>query len=174
MIKALLAISLAGCLFSCVKPWDNKVVKDIPGDKIQSFEYSYSGTMMWFIEWYCIERGEDGKLQLLYSKDCSPEITILRCPDNALEKIDGFVRKYKLWNLKNSYVPKFEVLDGYMWHMYIRYDGGSISTGGSNAWPSKDLMTGLSAITSYVESVIEASTEADVIGTDNHNDRRER
>ena len=174
MIKTIMALGLLGAIISCAKPWDNKHVKDVPGDTIKEYEYSYSGTMMWYITWNLIERGEDGKLRLLHSEQCSPEITIYKCPDDALAKIDGFVREYKLWNLENSYLPKMEVLDGYMWHTSIRYEDASISTGGSNAYPPKKLAAGLSAIESYIKSIIDSATEADIIGTDNHFDRRDR
>ena len=171
MFKTVLALSLLGAMFSCTKPWDNKYVKNLPPESIKEYEHSYSGTMMWYITWYKIEKGEDGHLKLMYSHDCNPEITIYKCPDDALKKIDGIVREYKLWNLSNSYTPKFEVLDGYMWHTSIRYEDGSISTGGSNAWPPKQLAAGLSAIEAYVQSIIDASTEDDIIDTDTHDNR---
>ena len=101
MVKTLIALSLLGAMFSCSKPWDNKYVKNVPSDTIKEYEHSYSGTMMWYITWYRIEKGEDGKLRLMYSKDCDPEITIYKCPDDALAKIDGFVREYKLRSLKS-------------------------------------------------------------------------
>ncbi len=171
MYKAIVALSLLGSLFSCVKPWDNKNVKNVRPETIKEYEYSYSGTMMWYITWYKIEKGEDGHLRLLYSHDCDPKITIYKCPDDALSKIDGFVRQYKLWNLENSYTPKFEILDGYMWHTSIVYEDASISTGGSNAWPPKKLAAGLASIEAYVQSIIDASKEEDIIGTDDHNNR---
>ena len=89
MVKTLIALSLLGAMFSCSKPWDNKYVKNVPSDTIKEYEHSYSGTMMWYITWYRIEKGEDGKLRLMYSKDCDPEITIYKCPDDALAKIDS-------------------------------------------------------------------------------------
>ena len=168
MMKALIALSFLGAMFSCAQPWDNKYVKNVPGETIKEYVYSYSGTMRWYITWYRIDKGEDGKLRLLYSKDCSPDITIYKCPEDALKKIDGFVRQYKLWNLKNSYTPKFEILDGYMWHTSIRYEDASISTGGSNAWPPKNLSAGLAQIESYVQSIIDSAGPDDVIGTDSH------
>ena len=81
---------------------------------------------------------------------------------------DGFVREYKLWKLENSYTPKFEVLDGYMWHTSIRYEKGSVSTGGSNAWPPAKLQAGLSAIESYIQSIIDSATPSDILGTTSH------
>ena len=167
----LLALSLMAALFSCGNPWDNKTVRSVPPETIKEYEYSYSGTMMWYITWYKIEKGEDGHLRLLYSYDCDPKITIYRCPDDALKKIDGIVRECKLWKLENSYTPKFEVLDGYMWHTSIRYEDASISTGGSNAWPPEKLAAGLAQIESYVQSIIDSSTDADIIGTDSLDNR---
>lgn len=169
-MKAILAFSLLGALLSCADPVSNRRVKNVPGETIREYERSYSGTMMWYIEWFRVDRGEDGKLRLAYSYK-GPEITIIRCPDDALMRIDGLVREYKLWNLKNSYVPRMRILDGHMWSTYIRYEEASISTGGSNAWPPKRLSDGLSAIDSYVKSIIDASGPEDVIGTDSHKNR---
>ena len=172
MIKTIIALSLLGALFSCDKdPLSNKRVKDVPGETIKEYTYSYSGTMMWYITWYKIEKGDDGNLRLLYSKDCEPEITIYKCPADALKKIDGFVRQYKLWNLKNSYQPKMDILDGYSWHTSITYEDAWLSTGGFNAWPPKELSAGLSTIEGYVKSIIDAATDADIIGTDSHFNR---
>ena len=50
-----------------------------------------------------------------------------------------------------------------MWHAYIRFQKNSISASGSNAWPSEKLWAGVEAINSYIQSLIDASTEADVI-----------
>ena len=170
-MKCLIALSLMAALFSCKDPFSNKRVKEASPETIREYEYAYSGTMMWYITWYKIEKGEDGHLRLLYSRDCDPAITIYKCPDDALGKIDGFVRQYKLWKLENSYTPKFEVLDGYMWHTSIRYEDASISTGGSNAWPPAKLQAGLSAINAYVKSIIDSATASDIIGTDSLDNR---
>ena len=169
-MKRLLAMSLVAALFSCGSGRDNREIKRVPGETIKEYVHSYSGTMMWYIDWYKIDHGEDGKLRLSYSHE-GPEITIIRCPEDALGRIDGFVREYKLWRLKNSYVPRMRILDGYMWNTNIKYEGASIYTGGSNAWPPKRLSAGLSAIESYVRSIIDASGPEDVIGTDSHMNR---
>ncbi|MBR1927082.1 MAG: hypothetical protein IJ840_04970 [Bacteroidales bacterium] len=170
-MRHILAFSILATLFSCTDPASNKMVGKVSPETIREYEYSYSGTMMWYITWHRIEKGEDGHLRLLHSSGCEPDITIYRCPDDALAKIDGMVRKYKLWRLENSYSPKLQILDGHMWHTYIGYDRASISTGGSNAWPGGKLAAGLSAIESYVQSIIDSSTEADIIGTDTHANR---
>ena len=166
-MKPLIALSFVAALFSCGGHDDNREIKNVPGESIKEYVYSYSGTMMWYIDWYKIDRGEDGDLRLSCSHD-GPDITIYRCPSDALQKIDGIVREYSLWNLKEHYRPDFEVLDGYSWHMYISYGEAGLSTGGFNAWPKKRLAEGLSKIQSYVESIIESSTEDDVVGTDSH------
>lgn len=167
-MKYFLMASLLAALFSCGDPYGNKNVKNLPKDSIEGYEYSYSGTMMWYITWYKIEKGEDGSLKLLYSKDCEPEITIYKCPQDALEKIDGIVREYTLWKLKSSYYPKLDVLDGYGWHTYVKYKDGSLSTGGSNAWPPKELNAGISAINSYIQGIIGSASEDDILGTTMH------
>ena len=55
-----------------------------------------------------------------------------------------------------------------MWHTHIGYEHGSVSTGGSNAWPPAKLQAGLAAIESYIQSIIDSATDSDILGTTSH------
>ena len=69
----------------------------------------------------------------------------------------------KLHKLKDHYLPPFEVLDGYGWGISIVYPEDSIWSGGSNAWPGGKLAEGINVINSRIQSIIDASTEADIL-----------
>jgi hypothetical protein len=62
------------------------------------------------------------------------------------------VLEEKMYGYKESYSPIFKVLDGYSWHLRVRFsDGTSISSGGSNARPEGD---GLKRLENYLNQLI--------------------
>jgi len=140
-----------------------------PEGKLVSYTYSYSGTMAYPIDYFNIERNEDSVLCLGWSKDDN-DIHLIRIPEESLQKIDSIAREYKLWNLKKSYRPTMEILDGYGWHIWLNYEKGYISSGGTNAYANKDLSAGINAIENYVRSLVEAATPADSLGIAHHHD----
>ncbi|MBQ6310220.1 MAG: hypothetical protein IJK74_01545 [Bacteroidales bacterium] len=140
-----------------------------PEGTVTSYEYSYSGTMAYPIHFYTLKVLEDGTVQLGYSHDDN-DIHLVRVPEEALKKIAEIAEEYSLHNLKGSYRPKMEVLDGYGWHIYIRYENGSISSGGTNAWPKKELSQGIHCINNYLDSLFNAATPQDSLGVAHHHD----
>ena len=142
-----------------------------PEGAVVSYEYSYSNTMMYPVTFYRVDRDSTGTVRISWSKDNEPDITVIRGPEDLLEKIGAIAAAHKLHRLKNSYWPRMEILDGHGWHMYLRYAKNSTSSGGSNAWPPEKLLNGISSINGCLRGLIDASTEADVIGHDSHADR---
>ena len=140
-----------------------------PDGPCTSYEYQHSSTMMYPLTFYDVKRDGDGTVRIAFIEDKwqdhpgGPDIIIIRGPEDLFGRIDAIVAEYKLHRLKNIYTPRAHVLDGYMWHAYIRFQKNSISASGSNAWPSEKLWAGVEAINSYIQSLIDASTEADVI-----------
>ena len=133
-----------------------------------SYQYSYSGTMMYYITWYRVAQTGDKGVTISYSADCSPEITVIKAPADALVRIGALAREYKLNKLSSSYVPTMEIMDGYGWHMFMEYPDDYISSGGTNAWPPDKLWSGIAAINAYIQGIIDASTEADIIEKKTH------
>ena len=133
----------------------------------ESYEYAYSGTMASPIFWYRLSKENDGTLALRFSQH-TPEITVYRAPDDALEVVKNAVLDYKLYKMKHSYMPPFEILDGYGWHMYIDYGDEGISSGGSNAAAEEQFEKGVSAIHKYLYGIVESATEGDIIGHEMH------
>ena len=129
--------------------------------EIKSFEYLESNMRAFPARYYLIERNGEGTLLLKFT-EYGPILKVVKAPEHMLLKIDRIVQECRLWNLKHSYVAK-HVLDGTMWDVWIRYEEGSISSGGSNKWPSGTLRRGLDEIEAYIHSVTDKVTEEDII-----------
>ncbi len=155
-MKTILAFS---CLLSLLGCGSGKKPEGVP----VSYEYRYNATMAYYITWYQVEKDSTGVVRLSYSKDHNPEITVLKAPSDLLEFIGRTAAEYKLHKLKDHYLPPFEVLDGYGWGISIVYPEDSIWSGGSNAWPGGKLAEGINVINSRIQSIIDASTEADIL-----------
>ena len=142
-----------------------------PDGPATSYEYQLSGTMRYPIIYYEVDRDSTGMVRIAWSKANSGDIRVIRGPEDFFQRVDEYVAQYKLYKLKNHYVPRARVLDGKMWHAYIRFQDDGISTGGSNAQAPRELMAGIDAINQYIQSLIDASGEEDIIETRSHDDR---
>lgn len=142
-----------------------------PDGPVTSYEYQLSGTMRYPITFYEVDRDSTGAVRIAWSKANSGDIRVIRGPEDFFHRVDEYVSQYKLYKLKNHYVPRARVLDGKMWHAYIRFQHNSISAGGSNAQAPRELMAGIDAINQYIQSLIDASGEEDIIETRSHDDR---
>lgn len=133
----------------------------------KSYLYKHDVCMMYPAYWYNVVPAEDGTLLLKYSK-YSNDIKVYHAPADALEHIGSLVREYRLYNLKDSYQPPFQVYDGYSWHVEVSYDKASIWSGGNNARPSSRHEEGLDAINAYLDGIMEAAGEDGVIAIEQH------
>ena len=144
---------------------------DKPQGAAVAYEYSYSNTMMYPVTYYRVNRGPAGDVKIAWSADNEPDIRVIRGPEDFFDRVDAIVKEYRLYKLKRSYLPTMEILDGYMWHAAIEFEGSYLSTGGSNAWPPSRLNEGIYAINGIISQCIDASTAADIIDRRSHNDR---
>ena len=163
-ILSLMAIFFGGLRFGTKATGSNPR----PEGAAVSYEFNYSNTMRYPNLWYEVTRGNDGTVRIAWSRHNEPDITIIRGPEDFFERVDAIVAEFRLYKLKNSYYPRMRVLDGIMWHANICFEKNSISSGGTNAWPPEKLRAGVDAINGYIQSLVDASTEADVIGHDDH------
>ena len=150
-------IALLMSLFSCS---GGNGVK--PEGAFKYYEYKSSTMREYPREYYLLEVSEENGLTLTWSKSNSP-YTVLRVPEEASEKVRALINQYKLYKLKDSYLPPFDVRDGEMWHVYFRFEKGNKSCSADNAWPPKELWSGVEAVNAYFNTLIEASGEADII-----------
>ena len=140
-----------------------------PEGALRSYQYRESRMRISPAEYYLLQRTEEDGIQLTWAKDAS-DGTVIRVPDDALEQVEAMMQAYKLYRLRNHYRPLGHVLDGTMWNVYFRYEKGSVSSGGDNAWPAEKLWNGIEAINAYLNTLIDAATEADVVGTVSNRD----
>ncbi|GEM_PF-975116 len=145
------------------KPYGNAV----------SYEYSHKSTAAYPISYYKITKLEDGTVQLAYSSNNENDIHLIKISEEALSKIKQVVQEYKLHKLANSYKPILKILDGYMWHIYIHFEQGYISSHGSNAYPKTKHRNGIKAINTYLDSLIRQQTPADSLGIAYHYNNNE-
>lgn len=131
-----------------------------------SYKYSYSGMTAHPIDWYSV-KAEEGGVTISYSHN-GPEITVIKAPSDLLERIRDIAKGNKLYKLESSYLPKFKILDGYGWFVFIEYPDGYISSGGSNAWPPSKLSAGISAINKLITDIIESAAPEDVLRHEMH------
>jgi len=138
-----------------------------PQGPLQSYEYELVGTMAYPITYYQVERDSAGTVLIAWSAD-GPEIRLIKGPEDFFDKVGEIVGQYSLHRLKNSYLPRLKVLDGKMWHVCFRFERNSIQAGGSNAYPPDSLWAGISAVNLYIQSLIDASGEEDVVERRSH------
>lgn len=143
-----------------------------PEGHARSYEYVYSGTMMYPITFYDVRRDEAGAVRITFLEDRGTDICVIPGPADFFERVEAIVAEYRLHRLKNSYTPRARILDGHMWHAYIRFERNSISSGGSNAWPPEKLRAGINAINAYVQSLIDASSDADIVSRQDYQEYR--
>ncbi len=163
-MKLLLTLAFMLPLLSCSPLWNKSSGSNPrPDGPATSYEYSYNGTMMYPIEYYSVKSGADGAVRIAFLRNNEPEVRVIAGPEDFFARVDALVAEYGLRRLKESYRPRMEVLDGYDWHVRIRFRENAIYSGGFNAGPSGKLASGIAAINQFVESLIDASSEEDVI-----------
>ena len=136
-----LVIPISGC------------ASDKPKGAVVSYEYIHRECMAFPRVYYLVSADADGKQTLTYSKDDGVQHTVA-LQEDVLGKIGAIAKSHKLHRLKDHYTPPFQILDGYSWTLYIRYESGSVSSSGTNARPSKKLKEGIEAINDYLESFL--------------------
>ena len=126
--------------------------------------YEYRSTTMreYPREYYRLEDTEEHGLTLSWAKSNSP-ITVIRVPQESAEKLRSLVKEYNLFKLKHSYTPPFDVRDGIMWHVYIRFENKNVYTSADNAWPPGRLNDGIKAVNAWFNELIDASSQEDII-----------
>lgn len=141
-----------------------------PEGALTSYEYRESRMKVSPSEYYRVDR-QEGIVRLAYSFEGDNEITVIRIDEDILAQIQDIVSGHRLWRLKDSYTPVARILDGYMWHVDIRYEGSSITSGGSNARPSGRLREGIESINALLRSLADNHSPDDLLGTEKHYDR---
>lgn len=130
-----------------------------PQGKLQgsltSYQYSYAGSMSRSGTYYKVELAEDGSVRISYSNEGRwGPIKVYRGPADALETIDKMIADGKLNKLHKEYKNPMHILDGWSWSLYIRYEKGSIDSGGYMAKPSQGLWAAIEGINAYIDTLL--------------------
>ncbi|MBR6346892.1 MAG: hypothetical protein IKR69_05840 [Bacteroidales bacterium] len=154
-----LILSLAGC--GAV----------LPEGKPEVYEYSHNTCAMYPYYYYKVDVGEDGQQRLSFS-NYTDTITVVRLNEDVLGKIGEIVSGCRMHKIKESYTPSMLVLDGYTWHLSIKFPNTKIYSSGQNARPKGSIREGIEKINEMLKSISAAAAEEDIIGYASHNDRR--
>ncbi|MBR5043077.1 MAG: hypothetical protein IKX67_07535 [Bacteroidales bacterium] len=158
-MKTIIAFSCLLAVLGCRAQYDGN--KPQEGNPVR-YEYSYWGMMAQPITFYEVMRDDNGQMIINYCAQ-SMETVVYKAPEDILERIGALAREHKIHKLQTSYRPDMEILDGYSWHVFVEYEKGYIGSGGSNAWPSDKLWAGIAAINNYIQGIIDAAPEADIL-----------
>jgi len=118
-----------------------------------SIEYTRSGTMAGYVYEGRVIADSTGSFVLHAMKEEYGPLFEKRIGSKEMQAFRQIIIEEKMYNYKTSYLPKFKVLDGYMWHFSAKFaDGSKIYSHGSNASPSG---SGLSRIRQYMKDLVE-------------------
>ena len=144
-LATLICLVLLGCGMAVGKT--NK--KPYQGE-LKSYEYSRWGTMA-YPDFYVHLRGEEGIRLLSYADHNHIDTITVEVGQEVFDRVSEMVISNKLHQLKEQYKPPFRVLDGYSWHVYVKFTDGSISSRGNNAMPKN---ISLQEINEYLRDLV--------------------
>ncbi|MBO4826736.1 MAG: YARHG domain-containing protein [Prevotella sp.] len=138
--------SMLGILSACGQK------KHMPEGALLSIEYTRSGTMAGYEYEAHVDRQDNGSVLLRASYVNHGPLVVKYVDESTLKELRDIIEEEKIYAYKDHYTPPFEVLDGYGWHLYARFENHeSISTGGSNAGPDGN---GLGRIIGVISKLI--------------------
>lgn len=133
MLKLMVIIAGFLSFFGCNS--SSSTIKE--GDSLVYFSLHRGGGMARFGGYrYNIEATKDGKVHFLFNEGYPDEKEYYLEDHSVFDSLDLLIRKYKMEKYRSNYMPKFDVLDGESWSIYVKYaSGASISSGGYMAGP---------------------------------------
>ena len=156
-MKNLLIFTMLLSLFGCHSGGYDDRNRQHDGP-LRYYEYNLTAMRISPERYYRLDCLENGEVKLEYAKNGAETATIM-VPGEVPEHINALIKEYQLHKLKRHYKPPFHVLDGRMWHVYLGYEDGSITSGGDNAWPPDALRAGIDAINDYLDTFIPAQEQ---------------
>ena len=149
MIKLLLTMSLLS-LFGCGHNQPAPQPRPDKGERhLVSIEYG--GT-----HGYHAYSNIDYKAERL--KDGSTRITVIVGNDrdrvfiedgSVMDSLESIVLSYKMYKYDRQYTPKFDILDGDSWHLYLHFTEENTSCGGYEAYPPGKGAEGIKTIDGF-------------------------
>ena len=116
--------------------------KSMPTGALKSFYYSSSNGFAGFREEYSL-RKEGGKKileikivrRMHYPEDPGETNREMEVDDSVFQRVRDMVEEGKLYDVYREYQPEIMVMDATGWSMGIRFEGGSIDSGGYATGP---------------------------------------
>lgn len=125
--------------------------------EVVSYEYSYRACMMHPLYTYNVQKDEEGRQILVWTRLDGVEHTVV-LEEDVLGKIGQIAKEHRLSSMKENYYPGMDIRDGYSWTIRIRFNVGKhIYSDGQNAYPRQKQRDGIKAINDYLESFLPKS-----------------
>ena len=134
-MKSMIVLAGLLSLFGCASPKHSP--KPSENDTITYFSLSEGGGMNRFSGYaYQVETTDEGKVHFLFNEGYPDEKELTIDDHSVFDSLNAIVLKHKVYKYEGRYQPKFDVLDGTSWGLYVVYaSGNTISTGGYMAGP---------------------------------------
>ena len=143
-----MAIILGGLfsMLSCVS-------KKMPEGELISIEVTQSGTMAGYEYEGRVKQDPTGAFVLRAMKESYGPLFEKKLDAETMKKFRQIIEENNMYKYKESYRPKFEVLDGWSWMFTARFsDGSKIYSHGFNAGPRDN---GLGKIRGLMDELIQ-------------------
>ena len=138
-----MAVGIFGCAMAPQEP-----------QEVVSYEYSYRACMMHPLYTYHVQKDEEGRQILVWTKLDGVEHSVV-LEEDVLGKIGQIAKEHRLSRMKENYYPHVDIRDGYSWTIRIRFNAGkSIYADGQNAYPRQIQRDGIDAINNYLEGFL--------------------
>lgn len=147
IIAAVLIIAIAMAACRCRGPKNPP-----PTGRLIEFNYVVSGTTVEPIQEYRLKLLDNGQVSLSSTGMSAPVPGKVTLDSAILGQVARIIVEHRMQDYKNSYQPRFEVLDGEQWHYSAIYDNEfSLNSGGHMAWPDDN---GLQEICTLLDSCL--------------------
>lgn len=123
-------------MFGCSSPKNTPVMVNA-NDTITYFSLSEGGGMNRFSGFgYVVEETKEGKVHFLFDEGFPDEKEFIIDDHAVFDSLQAIIMKHKMYNYSGHYSPKYDILDGTSWSLYVTYASGkNISSGGYMAGP---------------------------------------
>lgn len=126
--------------------------RSMPKGQLQIFESSSSNGFAGRRSDVKLWRDKEGKGWLSVNRSFyNREAKAIEVGDSVFQYVRDMVERRKLYTVGRHYMPDYEIMDASSWSLYVKFEGGDISSSGYASGPSRSL--GLGDIESYLMGI---------------------
>ena len=156
-----LYLSTSAVVLGLLMMWMGCATKKMPEAELIGIRYTNTGTMAGYIFEGEMMKDANGDIVLRAMKESYGPLFEKHLTADEVSYFRQIMEEEKMYDYKERYLPKWEVLDGESWMFTAKFaDGSSIDTHGSNAWPQGN---GLERIRSYMEQLVQDGVQIEEI-----------